>query len=216
MIKINIKYLYIKICLLFFIIVGYIASSRLVNAQDFDIPEDFIDVPLIHSLQSKMKGIIKLIPADNNIFSKYSIIELSVIDQKNIESDIWLKDKLNGEKGNIAETERILRDIDSPFSDPLFESLKNSPMSIDDTLSQTLHNPFVFCQGPYQSFNYSGELRELFCIFPFGLFRKYIILRLQNIKNQWYFIKIESFNENRVRILLSIADSFWVGEKNEK
>ncbi len=208
-----IKYLIVNIykintsLVLFFLLI----SSSFVNSQDFIIPKSFKDVPLLHMPRSNLEGIFKIIP-NSGLFSMSSSIELSIINENILSSTNWIKDYLYGQLGNIAETERMLRSVDSPFSDPIFNDYKKKPLYIEDTLFQLTNNPFVFCQGPYVSSEKMQKFKELSCIFPFGLFRKYVIIRLVFIEKKWFLIKLESFNENRINQLYSIANSFYMKE----
>ena len=193
------------------IILTLLINIKLVYSQDFIIPKEFIDVPLIHTPSSNLKGIFKVIP-NKSMFSNYTSIELSLVNESISSPAKWIKDYLYSQLGNIAETERLLRDEDSPFADPIFNSFKKTPLNIEDTLFQLANNPFVFCQGPYSISKRLLKFNELSCIFPFGLYRKYVIIRLQFIKNKWFLIKIDSFNENRINQLYTIANSFYLKE----
>ena len=149
-----------------------------IKAQLYKLPDNFIEVPLIYSHETILRGITKILPV-GNIFSSYSTIELSVVNKVIVDPKLWLSDKIYDETGEVAETERILREEDSPFSDPIFDQFKHLPISIEDTLEQLTINPLVFCKDLSKAYNQTGVYFELNCTFPFGFFNKYLILRLQ-------------------------------------
>ena len=176
-------------------------------SQSFEFTKNYIEAPLIFSHETILKGISIIKPVGNN-FSKYSKIELSKVSTDIIEPNMWLKDKLFSELGEIAKIERLLRSEDSPLSDPVFEQFKHLPMHIDDTLEQLVANPFVFCNEIQKQYNKEGVFFDLNCTVPFGFFNKYLILRLQYESMMWYFTKITSLNYNRFIDLVNIAETF--------
>ena len=175
--------------------------------QTFNIPNEFIESPLIYAHETNLKGISRITPV-KDIFSKYSVLELSLVKSNINFPSKWLNDKLYDELGNIAETERLIRSKDSPLSDPIFEQFKHLPFYMDDTLEQLAINPLVFCKNIVMLYNASGKFYELNCTIPFGFFNNYIIMRLQYSKNLWYFTKIMSLNYDRIIELTSIAETF--------
>ena len=198
-----------KFNLFFFLLALILFSSKITKAQIYEIPDSFIEVPLIYSHETILKGITKILPVGGE-FSKFSKIELSLVNKIITKPKLWLKDKIFDELGEVAETERILRSKDSPFSDPIFEQFKHIPLFIEDTLVQLSSNPLIFCKQITKGYNRTGIYFELNCTFPFGFFNKYLILRLQYRKNLWYFERITSFNYNRLNDLLAISETLKV------
>ena len=185
----------------------FLLLNKISYSQSFEFTKDYIEAPLIFSHETILKGISIIKPVGNN-FSKYSKIELSKVSTDIIEPNMWLKDKLFSELGEIAKIERLLRSEDSPLSDPVFEQFKHLPMHIDDTLEQLVANPFVFCNEIQKQYNKEGVFFDLNCTVPFGFFNKYLILRLQFEDMMWYFTKITSLNYNRFIDLINIAETF--------
>ena len=185
----------------------FLLLNKISYSQSFEFNKDYIEAPLIFSHETILKGISIIKPVGGN-FSKYSKIELSKVSTDIIEPNMWLKDKLFSELGEIAKIERLLRSEDSPLSDPVFEQFKHLPMHIDDTLEQLVANPFVFCNGIQKQYNKEGVFYDLNCTVPFGFFNKYLILRLQFEDMMWYFTKITSLNYNRFIDLINIAETF--------
>lgn len=185
----------------------FLLLNKISYSQSFEFTKDYIEAPLIFSHETILKGISIIKPVGGN-FSKYSKIELSKVSTDIIEPNMWLKDKLFSELGEIAKIERLLRSEDSPLSDPVFEQFKHLPMHIDDTLEQLVENPFVFCNDIQKQYNKEGVFFDLNCTIPFGFFNKYLILRLQFEDMMWYFTKITSLNYNRFIDLINIAETF--------
>ena len=185
----------------------FLLLNKISYSQSFEFTKDYIEAPLIFSHETILKGISIIKPIGGN-FSKYSKIELSKVSTDIIEPNMWLKDKLFSELGEIAKIERLLRSEDSPLSDPVFEQFKHLPMHIDDTLEQLVANPFVFCNDIQKQYNKEGVFFDLNCTVPFGFFNKYLILRLQFEDMMWYFTKITSLNYNRFIDLINIAETF--------
>ena len=185
----------------------FLLLNKILFSQSFEYTKDYIEAPLIFSHETILKGISIIKPVGGN-FSKYSKIELSIVSTDVIEPNMWLKDKLFSELGDIAKIERLLRSVDSPLSDPVFEQFKHLPLHIDDTLEQLVANPFVFCNDIQKQYNKEGVFFDLNCTVPFGFFNKYLILRLQFEDMMWYFTKITSLNYNRFIDLVNIAETF--------
>jgi len=189
--------------------------NNLLFSQSFEVPDDYIEAPLIFSHETVLKGISSIIPV-GDIFSKYSKIELSSLKNKIADPNLWLNDKMYDELGNIAETERILRSKDSPLSDPIFDQFKHLPMFVDDTIQQLASNPLVFCNEITRQYNKQGLFFELNCTVPFGFFNKYLILRLQLKDKLWYFTRITSLSYFRIKEMISIAESFYIKNENSQ
>ena len=196
-----------KIKFVLFSFLFYLLLEKNTFSQTFDLPKNFIESPLIYSHETNLKGISRISPV-KNYFSKYTVLELSLV-QTNINyPSRWLKDKIFDELGNVAELERLLRSKDSPLSDPIFDQFKHLPFYINDTIEQLAINPLVFCKKINMLYNASGKFYELNCTIPFGFFNNYLIMRLQYEENLWYFTKIMTLNYNRMMELITIAETF--------
>ena len=205
-------YLISNLLILFFLL--FLSHINNALGQIYKIPDNFIEGPFIYSYETNLKGISRVTPV-GDIFSNYSSLELSLVKSSYIRSpNEWLKDKIYDVLGEIAETERLLRNKDSPLSDPIFEQFKHLPIFVDDTMQQLALNPLVFCKKIASLYNKAGKFYELNCTIPFGFFNNYLILRLQNEKKNWYFTKITTLNYNRLLDFLIIADSFQIYKPN--
>ena len=79
---------------------------------------------------------------------------------------------------------------------------------IDDTIKKATLNPEWFCDDINKGFNSEGQFNQLYCMYPLGGFKFYLVLRLQKINNVYYYISASALNNIRLRKLLEIADSF--------
>ncbi len=210
---VKLYYLKSKIELLTILVIFFLFFRYNALCQTFSIPDNYIESPLIYSHQTNLKGISKILPI-GDLFSKYSSLELSLVNYNIKQPSRWLKDRIYDELGNVAETERLLRSKDSPLSDPIFDQFKHLPIFIEDTIEQLALNPLVFCNKVNSQYNKTGKFYELNCTVPFGFFNNYILMRLQLEDNIWYFTKITTLNYDRLLELLTIADSFEIKKIN--
>ena len=175
--------------------------------ESFIIPKDFEEKALVLNYNDSLTGIITISPKEN-IFSKYTWLNLYKLKVNNLNYESWLLDRLYNEVHNIIKVERLIRGPDSPIKDTLFDSARSSVPAIDDTLKKATLNPEWFCDSITKGFNTEGEYYQLYCMYPLGGFRFYLVLRLQNINNIYYYISASSLNNVRLRKVLEIADSF--------
>ena len=76
---------------------------------------------------------------------------------------------------------------------------------------QSLGNlPLEYCEQPVGKTNDAGAYREMSCDFALGPLSHYVVLRLQEIDGVWYYTRIRTMNERRLRHLVAIANSFHV------
>ena len=194
------KYYNSIVYLIYFI---FIFNITVCNSEDFlesfIIPKDFEEKTLVLNYNDSLTGIITISPVEN-IFSKYTWLNLYTIS--------WLYDRLHIEINNIIIVERLIRGPDSPIRDTLFVSIRLSVPAIDDTNKQAPLNPDWFCDSINRGFNGEGEYSQLYCVYPLGGFKLYLVLRLQKINNVYYYISASSLNNIRLRKVLEIADSF--------
>lgn len=189
----------------------FIFNITVCNSEDFlesfIIPKDFEEKPLVLNYNDSLTGIITISPVEN-IFSKYTWLNLYKVKNNNLNSNTWLYDRLHKEIHNIIIVERLIRGPDSPIRDTLFDSIRLSVPAIDDTIKKATHNPDWFCDSINRGFNGEGEYSQLYCVYPLGGFKFYLVLRLQKINNVYYYISASSLNNIRLRKVLEIADSF--------
>ena len=198
----KIKFFKINIYLIYFIF-----SSYAENIEAFDIPYDFKESALVLDYNESITGVITINPKDS-YFSEYTWLKLYKIKDKELIINEWLHDRLGQEIHNIINVERLLRGSDSPILEARMNySLKDTP-SIDKTIKIATINPELFCDDFVEGFNKEGKYSQLYCSYPLGLFKFYLVLRLQKINDIYYYIGASALNHIRIRKVLEIANTF--------
>jgi hypothetical protein len=201
--KINSYSIYFIILLLVFKIFPSHAESN----ESFDIPNDFKESTLVLDYNESITGVIKIKPLDSS-FSEYTWLKLYKILDKDLVFNEWLNDRLHYEIHNIINVERLLRGPDSPILEARMNySLTDAP-SIDKTIKIATINPELFCDELIEGFNKEGKYSQLYCSYPLGLFKFYLVLRLQKINDIYYYIGASALNHIRIRKVLEIANTF--------
>jgi len=206
----KIKFFKIIIYLIYFIFllnIFKISSSYAENIEAFDIPYDFKESALVLDYNESITGVITINPKDS-YFSEYTWLKLYKIKDKELIINEWLHDRLGQEIHNIINVERLLRGSDSPILEARMNySLKDTP-SIDKTIKIATINPELFCDDFVEGFNKEGKYSQLYCSYPLGLFKFYLVLRLQKINDIYYYIGASALNHIRIRKVLEIANTF--------
>tara|TARA_B100001059_G_scaffold221118_1_gene243768 strand:+ start:8141 stop:8773 length:633 start_codon:yes stop_codon:yes gene_type:complete len=206
----KIKFFKINIYLIYFIFllnIFKISSSYAENIEVFDIPYDFKESALVLDYNESITGVIKINPKDS-FFSEYTWLKLYKIKDKELIINEWLHDRLSQEIHNIINVERLLRGSDSPILEARMNySLTDTP-SIDKTIKIATINPELFCDDLVEGFNKEGKYSQLYCSYPLGLFKFYLVLRLQKINDIYYYIGTSALNHIRIRKVLEIANTF--------
>ena len=201
--KINSYSIYFIILLLIFKIFPSHAESN----ESFDIPNDFKESTLVLDYNESITGVITIKPLDSS-FSEYTWLKLYKILDKDLVFNEWLNDRLHYEIHNIINVERLLRGPDSPILEARMNySLTDAP-SIDKTIKIATLNPELFCDELIEGFNKEGKYSQLYCSYPLGLFKFYLVLRLQKINDIYYYIGASALNHIRIRKVLEIANTF--------
>ena len=201
--KINSYSIYFIILLLVFKIFPSHAESN----ESFDIPNDFKESTLVLDYNESITGVITIKPLDSS-FSEYTWLKLYKILDKDLVFNEWLNDRLHYEIHNIINVERLLRGPDSPILEARINySLTDAP-SIDKTIKIATLNPELFCDELIEGFNKEGKYSQLYCSYPLGLFKFYLVLRLQKINDIYYYIGASALNHIRIRKVLEIANTF--------
>jgi len=195
---------------IYFIILLLIFKIFLSNAESneaFDIPNDFKESALVLDYNESITGVIAIKPIVNS-FSEYTWLKLYKIKDKNLIFGEWLNDRLHYEIHNIINVERLLRGPDSPILEARMNySLTDAP-SIDKTIKIATINPELFCDDLIEDFNKEGKYSQLYCSYPLGLFKFYLVLRIQKINDIYYYIGASALNHIRIRKVLEIANTF--------
>ena len=201
--KINSYSIYFIILLLIFKIFLSHAESN----ESFDIPNDFKESPLVLDFNQSITGVITIKPIDSS-FSEYTWLKLYKILDKDLIFSEWLNDRLHYEIHNIINVERLLRGPDSPILEARMNYSLTDVPSIDKTIKIATINPELFCDDLVEGFNKEGKYSQLYCSYPLGLFKFYLVLRLQKINGIYYYIGASALNHIRIRKVLEIANTF--------
>jgi len=190
-------------------IVSFTAVPRALWAQPFDIPEGFRveAAPQAHEESEQWRTTVVIRPVDS-AFSELSTIKLRDVLGKVEDPDAWLQERLTADLGDPSSTTALLDSPDSPFGDPAFDGLREAIPKVFSELKTLARKPLDFCDGPNTAYNASGPLHELYCVYQLGPFRQYLVLRLQQVADRWYFTELKAMNERRLRHLIAIANSF--------
>ena len=206
----KIKFFKINIYLIYFIFllnIFKISSSYAENIEAFDIPYDFKESALVLDYNESITGVITINPKDS-FFSEYTWLKLYKIKDTELIINEWLYDRLDQEVHNIINVERLLRGADSPILEARMNySLTDTP-SIDKTIKIATISPELFCDDLIEGFNKEGKYSQLYCSYPLGLFKFYLVLRLQKINDIYYYIGASALNHIRIRKVLEIANTF--------
>ena len=201
--KINSYSIYFIILLLVFKIFPSHAESN----ESFDIPNDFKESTLVLDYNESITGVITIKPLDSS-FSEYTWLKLYKILDKDLVFNEWLNDRLHYEIHNIINVERLLRGPDSPILEARMNYSLTDVPSIDKTIKIATINPELFCDDLVEGFNKEGKYSQLYCSYPLGLFKFYLVLRLQKINDIYYYIGASALNHIRIRKVLEIANTF--------
>jgi hypothetical protein len=179
-------------------------------AQQFDIPAGFVvTAEPDESSSGDWRGILTVRP-EEGAFSGLSSVKLREVVGAVDDPDVWLKGRLTADVAGEDEVESLLDSPDSPFTDPMFDALKEAIPQVFSGFRKLSELPLEYCEGPATAYNAAGEVRELYCAYQIGPLRQYMVLRLQEAGGHWYYTEIRAMNERRLRHLIAIANSFHI------
>ncbi len=190
--------------------VGVYLGAGDLSAQEFEVPEGFMDVfePEVSST-GEWRYLRTIRPLDGP-FSNLSAIHLREVMSDVDDPADWLKARLRANVGDMGGVEALLNSPDSPFGDPAFDALSKVITELSKIITAVAELPLSFCDEPHVGYNASGDFHELYCVYNVGPLRQYQVLRLQRVENRWFFTEITTMNERRLRHFLVIANSFTV------
>ena len=180
-------------------------------AQGFEVPDGFVSRPGAAASSPDWMPLVTVTPAEGP-FSELSEIVLArvtgAVAATDAAADAWLAARLTAEVAAPGEIERLLDGPDSPFGDPAFDALRRALPELFAGLQTMGRLPLEFCDPPRAGYNASGAFRERYCTFAIGPLRKFVVLRMQQAGDAWYYTQITAMNERRLRHLTAIANSF--------
>ena len=188
------------------------ATSGAAWAQSFEVPDGFMrEMVRETNAEGRHVAVLRVVP-EPGPFSELSSIEMRPL-PGNIEAPVaWLEGRMTAFLGDAgsADLETALNAPDSPFADPAFEPLTESLQAMMDQLRRLGELPLQFCDQPRRGENAAGSYDELACRFAVGPLGRHLVLRVQEVDGVWYYTRISTMNERRLRHMLAIANSFEV------
>lgn len=186
-------------------------ASASARAQSFDVPDGFVsEIVRDRDVGGSVTAILRIRP-DDGAFSELSSVEMEPILEPIADLDSWLKARMTASFAGLAPDEKgALDSPDSPFADPVFDEMREAVTALMARLRELGALPLEFCDEPRAGSNPAGAYRELACRFALGPLSKHVVLRLQEVDGLWYYTRIRTMNERRLRHLLAIANSFHV------
>ena len=178
-------------------------------AQKFDVPQGFAtEIVRKAGLAENRVSVLRVKPAQGD-FAGLSHIDLAPLPEAVADPDDWLRRRVTASlEGVLPDPHTLLDGADSPFGDPAFDELRGVLARWMDGVAGLGDLPLEFCDAPATAANALGEFREMRCALPLGPFRRYLVMRLQDVEGTWYYTRISTMNARRLADLLRIADSF--------
>jgi len=181
-----------------------------VAAQTFEIPDGFSSEIVRQSTEGGSVAVLRIHP-DDGAFSDLSTIEMRPIIDSIADPDGWLRSRVTADiELPQPDSDGIFDSPDSPLSDPAFDDMRGSVRSMLESLQSLGKLPLDYCQPPDTSANRAGPYREMTCVFAIGPLTQHLVFRLQDLDGVWYYTRIRTMNERRLRHLVAIANSFHI------
>ncbi|MFP6759009.1 MAG: hypothetical protein VCC99_12440 [Alphaproteobacteria bacterium] len=181
-----------------------------VAAQTFEIPDGFSSEIVRQSTEGGSVAVLRIHP-DDGAFSDLSTIEMRPIIDSIANPDGWLRSRVTADiELPQPDSDGIFDSPDSPLSDPAFDDMRGSVRSMLESLQSLGKLPLDYCQPPDTSANRAGPYREMTCVFAIGPLTQHLVFRLQDLDGVWYYTRIRTMNERRLRHLVAIANSFHI------
>ena len=193
-------------------VLAILATSSAAWAQSFEVPDGFVrEMVRETDAEGRHLAVLRVVP-EPGPFSELSSIEMRPL-SRDVEAPVeWLEGRMTAFLGDAesADIETALNAPDSPFADPAFAPLTESLQAMMDQLRRLGEVPLRFCDEPRRGDNAAGTYDELSCRFAVGPLGRHLVLRLQEVDGVWYYTRISTMNERRLRHMLAIANSFQV------
>lgn len=181
------------------------------QAQNFDIPEGFVSEIVREPSDEGDAGAVLRVHPDSGSFSDLSTIEMRPMTEPIADPDGWLQSRMTASFDALTpEPGGLLDSPDSPLGDPEFDDLRESMAGLIERLQDLGNLPLEYCEPPAGKTNDAGAFREMACDFELGPLSQYVVLRLQEVDGVWYYTRIRTMNERRLRHLVAIANSFHI------
>jgi hypothetical protein len=137
-------------------------------------------------------------------FAPLSELTIRPLDQRVEDPEQWLREQLTLDLSGVEEgLTGLAESPDSPFAGSSIDEHLESWL---DLLGSLAGLPLEGCGEP--AARSAGDSWELVCEWPLGPLRQYLTLRLVERDGEQYAMRIRAMNEQRLRHLVAIANSF--------
>jgi hypothetical protein len=137
-------------------------------------------------------------------FAPLSELTIRPLDDAVDDPEQWLRDQLKIDLTGVEDSLTGLTESpDSPFAGSSIDEHLESWLALLDSLAGL---PLEGCGEP--TARSAGDGWQLTCEWPLGPLRQYLTLRLVERDGQQYAVRIRAMNEQRLRHLVAIANSF--------
>jgi hypothetical protein len=137
-------------------------------------------------------------------FAPLSELTIRPLDEPVDDPEQWLRDQLKIDLTGVEDSLTGLAESpDSPFAGSSIDEHLESWLALLDSLAGL---PLEGCGEPVA--RSAGDGWQLTCEWPLGPLRQYLTLRLVERDGQQYAVRIRAMNEQRLRHLVAIANSF--------
>ncbi len=186
-----------------------LVGAQVAQAQGFDIPDGFTsEIVRKSGLGPGKLSVLRVRPAEGS-FSGFSQVDLAPLPDAVADPDEWLRARVTVSlEDALPDPHSVLDSADSPFADPAFDDIRAMLGRWVEGVAGLGEAPLEFCGPAVEYSNAFGSYREMRCTLPIGPFRKYVVMRLQEIGETWYYTRITTMNAERLPDLVAIADSF--------
>jgi hypothetical protein len=149
-------------------------------------------------------GMAAVVQPTDSTFGPLSELTLRRVEEPVEDPATWLREQLTLDLSPVdAALGELTRDADSPITDtPLAEQLRDWRALLDSAASL----PLAGCSEPAP--RAGSDVWEMACDWELGPLRQYMRFRLVERAGERYAIRIRTMNEQRLRHLVAIANSF--------
>ena len=149
-------------------------------------------------------GLAAVVRPTDSAFGPLSELTLRQVEEPVEDPTAWLREQLTLDLSPVdSALQELARDADSPITGtPLAEQLQDWRELLDSAAAL----PLAGCDEPAP--RAGGEVWEMACDWELGPLRQYMRFRLVERAGERYAIRIRTMNEQRLRHLVAIANSF--------
>ena len=181
---------------------GRAAASEDTLCERLFVPEGYALDCSVQTAVAEDDWLLKVHPVEG-AFAPLSELSIRPVREPVADPNAWLREQLTLDMSSFDATlEELLHGADSPLADtPIVGQLE----SWRSLLRQAAGWPLAGCDEPELADDDSWHME---CAWELGPFRQYMALRLIEADGERYAVRIRAMNEQRMRHLVAIANSF--------